>query len=367
LSLVLGGEQVPVVESYKYLGFPFFRSLSLLESVDARVTKALKCVGSCTTFLSSSAIPFAAKLDVIRSAIFPVVTFGGEVLGMGVTRVRRLESVWGKCVRMLTKGAGQCGVAVLIKELGISSVHAAMSGMRARALGKYGELRTVIHQLVDMELPSVWARGSHQWLRRAGLEVGGNVREAVDEVAWEKAVIKRKGAGKYEKASFGVTNDYIRHYCANHAASGLDAGIKMLVAARCGALWTAERAARRGIINMSFLQVCPCCGVATAEDEAHLLFSCSAWEQERSRHLQSVLASLPAGLTSLSSKVTLVLGGAGPGGAVLPGWSSTAYLGVARFMQAISVSHASALWSHSTLQESRSPDGHGSSAMPSEG
>ena len=73
---------------------------------------------------------------------------------MSVTRVRRLESVWGKCVRMLTKGAGQCGVAVLIKELGLSSVHATMSNMRARAAGKYPELRTVIQQLASTEHPA---------------------------------------------------------------------------------------------------------------------------------------------------------------------------------------------------------------------
>jgi hypothetical protein len=301
----------------------------------------------------------AAKLDVIRSAIFPVFSFGGEVLGMGVTRVKSLESVWGRCVRLVTKGEGWCGAAVLIQELGLSYVHASMSAMRARAAGKYPGLRTIIKNLAGTEKPSLWARQAAQWLNREGINVEvESVRTSVEKKRWQLVVSKRSGARAYEEKQYVKTNSYVKHFCTNLAAAGLDNGFKMLVAARCGGLWTAQRAARRGLILPCYEFTCPCCAANTPETLEHLLLSCPVWQAQRVAHLSKVEIS-SAGPASLAQQVTLLLGGVAGELSALSHWADTHYVHVVCFLQSISVKHHMLVWQHSVVK-SQGPYGCGS-------
>ena len=72
--------------------------------VQARLAKAKKAVDASMTFLCSNANPVVSKLDLLRTALFPCITYGGEVLGMGKGRVARLEQLWAGAVRRIVGG-----------------------------------------------------------------------------------------------------------------------------------------------------------------------------------------------------------------------------------------------------------------------
>ena len=163
---------------------------------------------------------------------------------------------------------------------------------------------------------------------------------------------------------FENSRGYVKHFCNTLAGEGLDAGFKMLVAARCGGLWTAQRAAKRGLILPVFENKCPCCNTNTQEDLTHLLLSCTAWHTQRQTYLAELVA---AHHVSPACMVTLLLGGVANGYSV-PHWAdeTPAYVKVVRFMQVISAKRHLAIWQHSTKEESRSPVGYGSPADSSD-
>ena len=93
----------------------------------------------------------------------------------------------------------------------------------------------------------------------------------------------------------------------------------MLMAARCGGLWTGARAARRGIIGAMFLLSCPCCGALEVETLPHLMLSCGAWVVQRAKFLDPILEELPSGVYDEEELTTLLLGGV-IADEVIPNW-----------------------------------------------
>ena len=367
-GLNINGQLLPVVESYCYLGFPFFCTLDLFTAVEAREEKVKSSVGACHNFLRSRSIPVVAKIDVLRSKIFPALCYAGEVLGMNQNRVQKLESLWTSCVRGITAGAGNCGAEVLLRELGLFRVHAAMSAASARALAKYPTLATTISALSTRTAESIWAKTAHTWLARLHVstdsaDITADVRVAVQQRQWATALKNRKGAQAFEACGFTNTSSYVSHFCRKLATAGLDEGFKQLLAARCGGIWTAERRARHGIdgSDPSWLTSCPFCDRSEPETLIHLLLCCKAWRKERRSLLQPVLVAVRS-VPTYSSKVTLLLGGV-VNGEVLTGWidgsTNPLYVSVVRFLQAISGRRRYLLFCAES-NESPSPSGYGS-------
>ena len=376
VKLHLGGAEVPIVDVYKYLGFPFYRSTNLLQAAAARAASATKAIGASTAFLANPSIPLLAKLDVLRSKLFPILSYGGEILGMNKSLVTRLDSKWTACVRKLTASAGFCGAEVLMRELGLIRVFEAMSAARGRAFQKYPTLLSSISLLSTPSAGSLWAKAARRWMRSNKVNIhaadlADAVHAAVNDRAWEQATSpntnsSRKGAIDYDNSSFFPTRSYISHFSRKRGTASLDAGLTMLIAARCGGFFTGDRAARRGYLRDEFKTRCPCCNMAEAETLADILLRCAEWTPQRKRYLRPLLRSIPPTLAPLSSvsRVTLLLGGSiseGHANFRLTRWSTKLFLPVIRFFQSISIPRCIFF----SAGKSPSPHGNGSPSSSS--
>ena len=76
----ISGEDLPVVDSYKYLGVTLVGSLDLGTVVDERVGCAEKAFHLMAPFLGSATVPVAARLLVFKAAVLSVLTYGAELL-----------------------------------------------------------------------------------------------------------------------------------------------------------------------------------------------------------------------------------------------------------------------------------------------
>lgn len=373
----LEGELVPVVEQYTYLGFPVSAVASdsyaeMLEAaVPVRKEKAKRVVGACTSFLNNKSIPLAAKVDLVRGMVFPVISYAGELLGMSMARAQGLESVWGKCVRNMMKGVGACGASVLMQELGLKHVFPAMSAMRARAFLKYRSLSTPAALFCSDKIRgAAWYRLTKEGLKRLGVEsvaeseLVAAVEKAATNKIWTATKAKSNNARAYDVKGFNETKGYVQYYL-NKMTERLDDGMRMLIAARCNGLWTGVKAADSKLISSKFKMVCPCCKANVPETIQHILLHCSKWASQRAAHLSEAFAAFPSSLGCASTKTVLLLGGKilniRP---ALTGWAHKSagvplFVYVARFFQAIAAEHSAAIWRHSTTK-SRRPTGYGS-------
>ena len=349
-NLKLQGQVLPVVDSYTYLGFSSFRSLDLFSSVQVRVAKGKRLAAATSAFFQNRSIPLAAKIDVLRMVMVPTLAFGGEIYGMHATLCRPLESILSKLLRSLLYGWGRPSATLLRSELGIHSVHASMSSMRARAVSKYPLLRTWIADLVRnpvSQRTATWVSGAQRWLRRLRVPAG-DVKEflAAKELAGDKSL----GAVSYRSSGFVETRSYVQYYLSHRRGTDpfMDAGLAGLVAARTGGLMLAPQAASAGLADARFRRECPCCGAHVKEPLRHLLLFCTAWSECRASFLSPLLDLFPA-VTS-SAKVCLLLGGTACGWSLGARWATSVkrarplFLNVAAFFASIKRRRAIFLW-----------------------
>jgi len=107
-------------------------------------------------------------------------------------------------------------------------------------------------------------------------------------------------------------------------------GIQTIIQCRVGGFWTAEKLARRKLLNTQYLSVCPCCRRQEVESIQHILLECPRWELGRQRMLgelilstQTLIGEDVSGLSSAQFKVALLLGGE-YNGKTLESWGLTA-------------------------------------------
>ena len=351
VGLFLQGKPVPVVDSYVYLGLPFFPSLDLKEVVTARKNKCLSIVNSSTKFLSNASIPFMAKLDFLRSVIHPKLSFGGEILGFNNTLTSPLDSLFTKCIRLTFCGWGAPCAPVILHETGILSISNTCSVMRARAITKYRNVRSVISCLVSQPMTSrcsTWVSGSTKGLKKAlkGIDIPDNASPKVVCAALKKKLSVSFPAGsqsgliRYKKCMFSTSKSYLSTFFKHYSRfSSVELGVMGLFSCRGGNFFTAYNMARAGFIPEMFLSCCPFCMRKKVKGESlnHMFLSCSAWSVERVSFLQPLLALIP-GAHSRTRTVTILLGGSDALINLGPKWFNgvdALFINVARFLAAI--------------------------------
>ena len=287
----LQGQEVPVVQTYTYLGFPFNSSLNLVEAAKARAAKAQTKLNMATSFLKNKTIPLGPKIDILRSCLLPALTYGSELFGMVKSVVAPLQSVWGKAVRMLVSGFSTSASLVLCAEFQLYSVYDVACSLRARAFRKFPvQLKTIMSDLCENASAKTWYGRTKTWIRRwageealedpsfaSGLKLGLFGRDA----NWEGNSAST-GAQRYVKYSFQTSAGYVE-YAIKHSGSLMkyNLGMYSLVALRAGSFWTANRFAAAGMINRRYRNVCPCCEKRVKESEFHLLAKCTRWQEQR--------------------------------------------------------------------------------------
>lgn len=374
-SWTLQGQQVPVVESYTYLGIEIHHDMDLAKSAQAITTRTRKALFSLRPALTNSAIPVAVKVMILKSLVLPIATLGGELLGMNKARAKHSQSLIDKGLLWILRGEragrGNMGMAVMRLELDIAPLHALLCARRTRAWCKFRTLSTWIACLMKEPFKSrknTWVSGTSSYLKRflkdmadgPSLSPKASARR-VASLVWDSEVEKdgAKGLEHYLNSCFRHSREFIGLALPH---TDLCKGIVWLIRMRLLAVWTGPRAAKARLVDPRWSSMCPSCGEECQEDLTHILLECSSAAAERARHIQP-LEEWFAGFNSALHRediATLILGGQVGGVDLSQQWLGEAthtdwrdrapFLMVAEFLQSVMPRRMGRLWGDRSLQ-----------------
>jgi len=341
----LGGERVPVVNEYRYLGTVIKSDLGMQHIVDDRVKKGKRAIEALDSVLvgGRDIIPINVRVSVFKTCVLPVLTYGCEVWGMDRTSgANKLQTVLNQCLRCLIGvGKNSPGVATapMMRELDIAPIEATAAAARARAFLKASDLNTCITHLVDQPSrarPNTWTSGTVRWLDRlaranVGLAEGAHLPLEWRSLAARDAakLVKASVWARYESSvSLARNNTWGIYVQASYASNplpqygvgvpaGVVAGLHIMIQLRTRVFPTARRLARIHAMPERFLEHCPACGGGESETIEHMLVECPRWGYHRHNFgllvpefrdfiSSHVIASTPEDLTAF------ILGGVPP-------------------------------------------------------
>ncbi|CAN0437199.1 unnamed protein product, partial [Laminaria digitata] len=293
----INGEEVPVVESYKYLGVDITPSLDLSQMMQGRKDSTRKLLAVVHRFLRKKEVPVPMKMSAMRGVVMPRLLFGSEVYGMSKTITDDMQAMVNRALRKvvgLSANSRMSNVA-LWRETGVPPLAATTAGRRARAYQKARKLNTWVRKLVDNPFKHVkktWLSGTTRWMNANihQLELGSKRTSAiVTKAVWAREE-RRLGTGAtarlYTKAK------YAKHPLtgAKHARwAELAPGLREIAKIRVGGARTAAWLARRGMIAAMYLDCCPCCGKEVTETWEHLMLRCPKWRKGRKEMLGTMI------------------------------------------------------------------------------
>jgi hypothetical protein len=166
-----GGELIPIVEEYEYLGLKFNCWLNKRIVIEDRRIKGAKTLFRLRRFIGSNRYPTRLRVLAVSSMLIPVLTYGAELFGMENLE-GPLEAILTNAVGMVIRGSWEIyekktkrnpvGMNVAIDrvymELGISSIKAATSAARTRGTmcwrKQRGKTHSVMSQLLTFPMVS---------------------------------------------------------------------------------------------------------------------------------------------------------------------------------------------------------------------
>ena len=146
----------PKVSSYKYLGIDVDENLQVFMGSDPRSTvrdghtttyqhakeradKGLKTLGVLKPVLCDRFCPLPLKVELVRSFVLSVMTYGGEFIGFNKKNVAPIQRVMDLATRWIMgfrKSNKRVAGLTLSVEMGLPMVYEYMAGMRARLYHK---------------------------------------------------------------------------------------------------------------------------------------------------------------------------------------------------------------------------------------
>lgn len=310
---VLGGQQVPIVDSYQYLGLVFTPSLGMDMLVADRVSKGLKAYFGLKAVLECQKIPVTIRIRLLKAMLVPVLTYGGELWGMSGERAAAAQRVLNRALRSLVRLGDRSSLtstATLGVELGVPPIASMTAAARARAYVKYPTVRTVVSLLarnppVRSGRRQTWLTGSRMWLRRYSPEVIAGVEDRQDpemlalapstvarqvrQIVWTRTNRASGGQGlqRYMSCAFDETRDYIGE-AVRFPADAM--GVHWLLRARVDSIWTGHQYARIRWLPEEYKVRCPFCDVGHhGETLSHMLVACPRWQESRQVLLQTMI------------------------------------------------------------------------------
>jgi hypothetical protein len=345
--LVIGGEAVPVVEEYLYLGVTITRSLDIKDLLAPRLESGRKTVYSLAPFLRCPVIPLSDRMKVIQGVVLPRLLYGAELYGMCRSLTDAMQRLLNTALRSMLRVGPWSSLSsyALWQEFGIKPVCALAAGRRVRAFLKCFKLRTWVHELVTEPYRTrkwTWVTGVSRWtmqqcpkhsdlpkaewqtwktwipsLAKARVETAITQREYTLRLTGHR---KRPATDWYSDGEYGQSPLY-RPSTAYSPV--LNPGIALLIRARMGAIATVEVLLRMEKLPMGWSGRCPCCRAATTEDIPHILLECSRYATHRDQFLAAMLCQLveedPDDQLDRRQKSFMLLGGS-VGDSCLPEW-----------------------------------------------
>lgn len=287
----LGGEVIPVVEEYKYLGLMFRYDLNLGHIARVRALKGVNALHALRPTLQKHHLPVKLRTMLIKSLLMPVLCYGGELWGMSSQRAQDADRVLRQAMRSVVGKSSNALVSqeVLRRELKVPSVYAATAARRSRLWVKAPTMRTVIRQLAQRPARQSWSSTSRAWLKRAKIDVQGLSAEMVAHAALAHADAvappdkRPKSLVRYRGARLHKSTGYMD---IPMQVPDLAAAFYWLTRARVGNIYMVPQLVLGGrIADDRFLQCCPWCNAEVPEDLVHLMLHCERWSDARGRYL----------------------------------------------------------------------------------
>ena len=294
----LQGSTISVVDQYTYLGVALNPALDRQFMMAARATIGRKALSAMYPFLSNTSVPLNAKVLAIKMLLNPKLTYGGELYGLhSHTDYRCLQQVQSEAMNLALRGKTTRTVSYLLLcvELDTPPISAILDGKAARAGAKWPSLATWIPDL----LTQPGGRGSRTWSQhlRAMLTRLSNSMElqlrdmdpkalgrVIQDIRWRKllAASSSPALDSYLRLHMDSSNSFL--HSRVDLAPGTT-GYRWLARARVGAIWTATRGRRAGLLTALEGDGCPSCGSPDPDTLAHLLLECPAFRASRRQEL----------------------------------------------------------------------------------
>ena len=103
-NIMLNGERMEVVNSFKYLGSCFSSDGGVKEDVSMRVGEGMRTFGAMKRMWSGRSVTVRVKRELYERVVVPTVMYGSESWGMRVEERDKLDVAEMKCLRSM------CGV-----------------------------------------------------------------------------------------------------------------------------------------------------------------------------------------------------------------------------------------------------------------
>ena len=339
LKVRLGREAVPVVEEYTYLGVVISWKLCLDRVAGARAKASMGALARLRPILRTKSVPVFIRLRILKSMLAPVIYYAGELIGFRESRAKSLQLVMNRGCRLvmgLREDSKGCAPAVLYRQCDVAPVFVSLSALRLRAYLKFPSLRTwaKILSVQKTKIRDTWHAKSSAYMKREAIDIADKPEAeqvaALRALLWkrteEKASVKKRVSWRaYMGRSMHKTSSFVKRLSYNHS---VNRGTPTLAAMRMNAFWTAKKAAYSRLIPPRWKKQCPCCLKKVPETMEHLLLKCKRWSAERKKMTNKINEALKKANAkkidwnskTLSTRLTLLLGGAADGCDLAPFW-----------------------------------------------
>ena len=329
MTFTLGGETVPIGDSYRYLGMQIDSEFSVKNIIADRAERGQRSLFANLPLLGARALPIWTRMTVFKSCVYPVITYGAEIMGAWDQKLlQKLETIVASGLRIIvgkrTKST-LVATSTLHREFNIPPVSAYCGGQRTRAYEKYAKATTWVGDLVRNVPPKanavnakwLWTTRTTKWLRRY---LPGTAMKDTREGVWSKWEKQHMGVSirNYLERNVGRTRGYLlecdRSCTPNRRAETL------LLLARIGGLYLADRSLGPA------KKICPLCqGTEEGSSLAHLFVCCEEVNTERTKHLAGLFHIVRELLpTGSDLEMSVVLLGGEVGGKGLSEWVALA-------------------------------------------
>jgi exonuclease III len=308
----LQGQEIQVVDQYKYLGVILTEAFDFKSMIDARAAAGLRTLMALKKFLTNRSIPMPMRLAVLKAKVVPVLLYGAEVWGGsgGLAALKAAQAVLTMGAKWVVYGYNAKGKAIapLLRELELKPLVADALGRRTRGYLKFGTLKTLAPNLFTkkgrlhngrqtrnnlFQAPG-WQGVATKAYKRLGMDgtwrdTGLPPAQVADLIAtgreamWVSTSQARstKSMQAYEAHNLEESRKLVRDAMTTVRASGAT----WLARLRAGGMISGYTQAAAGLVPPEYKNKCVACGARTRDDISHVLTECPAYSTERSEVL----------------------------------------------------------------------------------
>eukprot|EP01135_Chromosphaera_perkinsii_P012262 Nk52_evm1s2628 gene=Nk52_evmTU1s2628 len=153
----VNGEDVPIVDEYKYLGVNFHYTLDWGEIISLNVTRGKDTMKLITYALKQKCLPTYLKLRIYNSLLISRLTYGAELFGIAPEKyllplITIAEEALRHIAGMHTKAKALYNMATIYMELDTTPLLAILRSRPVRLLGKYFDKHeTILSELLHTQ------------------------------------------------------------------------------------------------------------------------------------------------------------------------------------------------------------------------